>query len=71
MELALKSAATRAQRAVLYRLRAEQKINDERLAKLMREVYCSETALPTRRKGTVRRKKARRTVHLTNGEARV
>ncbi|CFK94162.1 Na+:H+ antiporter [Burkholderia pseudomallei] len=53
MELALKIAAIRAERAVLYRLRGEQKINDETLAKLMREVDFSETALSTRKKGIV------------------
>ncbi|AHI73098.1 Na+/H+ antiporter [Burkholderia thailandensis] len=53
IELALKIAAIRAERAVLYRLRGEQKINDETLAKLMREIDLSETALSTRKKGIV------------------
>lgn len=45
MELQMKIAAVRAERAALYRMRAEQKINDETLGKLMREVNLSETAL--------------------------
>ncbi|XQM31077.1 Na+/H+ antiporter [Burkholderia gladioli] len=45
MELQMKIAAVRAERAALYRMRAEQKINDETLGKLMREVDLSETAL--------------------------
>ncbi|KAF1028472.1 MAG: Sodium, potassium, lithium and rubidium/H(+) antiporter [Burkholderia plantarii] len=51
MELQMKISAVRAERAALYRLRAEQKINDETLGKLMREVDLSETALTTRKKG--------------------
>jgi CPA1 family monovalent cation:H+ antiporter len=38
----------RAERAVLLALRNEQRINDETLNKLMREVDLSETALITR-----------------------
>ncbi|WP_420958163.1 Na+/H+ antiporter [Burkholderia gladioli] len=53
MELQMKIAAVRAERAALYRMRAEQKINDETLGKLMREVNLSETALSTRKKGLV------------------
>ncbi|WP_420978668.1 Na+/H+ antiporter [Burkholderia gladioli] len=53
MELQMKIAAVRAERAALYRMRAEQKINDETLGKLMREVDLSETALLTRKKGLV------------------
>ncbi|ATF86221.1 Na+/H+ antiporter [Burkholderia gladioli] len=53
MELQMKIAAVRAERAALYRMRAEQKINDETLGKLMREVDLSETALSTRKKGLV------------------
>ncbi|AJK47905.1 Na+/H+ antiporter [Burkholderia plantarii] len=53
MELQMKIAAVRAERAALYRMRTEQKINDETLAKLMREVDLSETALSTRKKGLV------------------
>ncbi|WP_186132642.1 Na+/H+ antiporter [Burkholderia gladioli] len=53
MELQMKIAAVRAERAALYQMRAEQKINDETLGKLMREVDLSETALSTRKKGLV------------------
>ncbi len=53
MELQMKIAAVRAERAALYRMRTEQKINDVTLAKLMREVDLSETALSTRKKGLV------------------
>ncbi|XDJ36043.1 MAG: Na+/H+ antiporter [Burkholderia sp.] len=53
MELQMKIAAVRAERAALYRMRAEQKINDETLGKLMREVDLSETALATRKKGLI------------------
>ncbi|WP_414450887.1 Na+/H+ antiporter [Burkholderia sp. 22PA0099] len=51
MELQMKLAAIRAERAALYRIRTEQKINDVTLAKLMREIDLSETALTTRKKG--------------------
>ncbi|MEX3592181.1 MAG: hypothetical protein VB140_03460 [Burkholderia sp.] len=51
MELQMKLSAIRAERAALYRMRTEQKINDETLVKLMREVDLSETAMTTRKKG--------------------
>ncbi|MEK6424015.1 MAG: Na+/H+ antiporter [Burkholderia gladioli] len=51
MELQMKLSAIRAERAALYRMRTEQKINDETLGKLMREIDLSETALTTRKKG--------------------
>jgi monovalent cation/hydrogen antiporter len=48
LEFQMKLAAMRAERAVLLKLRNEQKINDETLNKLMREVDLAETALITR-----------------------
>jgi monovalent cation/hydrogen antiporter len=48
LEFQMKLAAMRAERAVLLTLRNEQKINDETLNKLMREVDLAETALITR-----------------------
>jgi monovalent cation/hydrogen antiporter len=48
LEFQMKLAAMRAERAVLVSLRNTQKINDETLSKLMREVDLSETALITR-----------------------
>jgi CPA1 family monovalent cation:H+ antiporter len=48
LEFQMKLAAMRAERAVLVSLRNAQKINDETLSKLMREVDLSETALITR-----------------------
>ena len=48
LEFQMKLAAMRAERAVLLALRNEQRINDETLNKLMREVDLSETALITR-----------------------
>ncbi|RFU47222.1 Na+/H+ antiporter [Paraburkholderia sp. DHOC27] len=48
LEFQMKLAAMRAERAVLVSLRNTQKINDETLSKLMREVDLSETALVTR-----------------------
>jgi CPA1 family monovalent cation:H+ antiporter len=48
LEFQMKLAAMRAERAVLLALRNGQKINDETLNKLMREVDLSETALITR-----------------------
>ena len=48
LEFQMKLAAMRAERAVLLALRNEQKINDETLNKLMREVDLSENALITR-----------------------
>ena len=48
LEFQMKLAAIRAERAVLLSLRNAQKINDETLNKLMREVDLSETALITR-----------------------
>ena len=48
LEFQMKLAAIRAEREVLLSLRNTQKINDETLNKLMREVDLSETALITR-----------------------
>jgi Na+/H+ antiporter len=48
LEFQMKLAAMRGERAVLLSLRNAQKINDETLNKLMREVDLSETALITR-----------------------
>ncbi len=48
LELQMRLAAMRAERAVLLSLRSEQKINDETLTRLMREVDLSETALTNR-----------------------
>lgn len=48
LEFQMKLAGMRAERAVLVSLRNAQKINDETLGKLMREVDLSETALITR-----------------------
>ncbi|MGF6776004.1 Na+/H+ antiporter [Paraburkholderia sp. GAS334] len=48
LELRMRVAAIRAERAALVALRGEQKINDETLTRLMREVDLSETALTTR-----------------------
>jgi CPA1 family monovalent cation:H+ antiporter len=47
-EFQMKLAAMRAERAALLGLRSKQKINDETLNKLMRELDLSETALITR-----------------------
>ncbi|QCP47963.1 Na+/H+ antiporter [Trinickia violacea] len=51
LEQQMRIAAMRAERAVLLKLLAEHKINDETLNKLMREVDLSETAVVTRGKG--------------------
>ncbi|MGV2293047.1 Na+/H+ antiporter [Trinickia sp. YCB016] len=51
LEQKMRIAAMRAERAVLLKLLADQKINDETLNKLMREVDLSETAVVTRVKG--------------------
>ena len=51
LEQQMRIAAMRAERAVLLKLLADQKINDETLNKLMREVDLSETAVVTRVKG--------------------
>ncbi|MBN3814774.1 Na+/H+ antiporter, partial [Paraburkholderia sp. Ac-20347] len=48
LELQMRLAAMRAERATLLDLRNKQTINDETLAKLMREVDLSETAMTTR-----------------------
>ncbi|MGH8777439.1 Na+/H+ antiporter [Paraburkholderia sp.] len=48
LEFRMKLAAMRAERAALLGLRNAQKINDETLGKLMREVDLSETALTSR-----------------------
>jgi Na+/H+ antiporter len=48
LELQMRLAAMRAERAVFLSLRTEQKINDETLTRLMREVDLSETALTNR-----------------------
>ncbi|MGA7777055.1 MAG: Na+/H+ antiporter [Paraburkholderia sp.] len=48
LEFQMKLAAMRAERAVLVSLRNTQKINDETLSKLMREVDLTENALITR-----------------------
>jgi monovalent cation/hydrogen antiporter len=48
LEFQMKLAAMRSERAVLVSLRNAQKINDETLSKLMREVDLSENALITR-----------------------
>ncbi|KVM61232.1 sodium:proton antiporter [Burkholderia ubonensis] len=53
MELQMKIAAVRAERSMLYRMRGEHRISDETLAKLLREIDLSETALSTRKKGLV------------------
>jgi Na+/H+ antiporter len=53
MELQMRIAAIRAERAMLYQLRTRDKITDETLAKLLREVDLSESALSTRKKGLV------------------
>ncbi|MFM0626281.1 Na+/H+ antiporter [Paraburkholderia xenovorans] len=50
LEFRMKLAAMRAERKTLLELRSSQKINDETLNKLMREVDLSETALTARRK---------------------
>jgi CPA1 family monovalent cation:H+ antiporter len=50
LELRMRLAAIHAERAVLLSLRTEQKINDETLTRLMREVDLSETALTTRQR---------------------
>lgn len=51
LELQMRLAAMRAERAALLAQRNEQKINDETLNKLMREVDWSETALTSRGRG--------------------
>jgi len=48
LELEMRLAAMRAERATLLALRNRMQINDETLAKLMREVDLSETAMTTR-----------------------
>ncbi|KWK88335.1 sodium:proton antiporter [Burkholderia ubonensis] len=53
MELQMKIAAVRAERSMLYRMRGEHRISDETLAKLLREIDLSETALSTRKKGLI------------------
>ncbi|HEY1996923.1 Na+/H+ antiporter [Paraburkholderia sp.] len=53
LEFQMKLAAMRAERAALLALRNTQKINDETLNKLMREVDLSETALTTRGRARV------------------
>ncbi|OJB14355.1 Na+/H+ antiporter [Burkholderia ubonensis] len=53
MELQMKIAAVRAERSMLYRMRGERRISDETLAKLLREIDLSETALSTRKKGLI------------------
>jgi monovalent cation/hydrogen antiporter len=51
LELQMRLAAMRAERATLLALRNQQKINDETMAKLMREVDLSETAMISRARG--------------------
>ncbi|WP_233861886.1 Na+/H+ antiporter [Paraburkholderia adhaesiva] len=51
LELQMRLAAMRAERATLLALRNQQKINDETMAKLMREVDLTETALKSRARG--------------------
>ncbi|WP_179401083.1 Na+/H+ antiporter [Burkholderia guangdongensis] len=53
MELQMRIAAIRAERAMLYQLRRKGQITDVTLSKLLREVDLSESALSTRRKGLV------------------
>ncbi|KVZ95732.1 Na+/H+ antiporter [Burkholderia ubonensis] len=53
MELQMKIAAVRAERSMLYQMRGERRISDETLAKLLREIDLSETALSTRKKGLI------------------
>ncbi|MBV8260044.1 MAG: Na+/H+ antiporter, partial [Paraburkholderia sp.] len=48
LELEMRLAAMRAERATLLALRNRMQINDETLAKLTREVDLSETALTSR-----------------------
>jgi len=48
LELEMRLAAMRAERAALLKLRNGMQINDETLAKLMREVDLSETAMTSR-----------------------
>ncbi|RQH04747.1 Na+/H+ antiporter [Paraburkholderia dinghuensis] len=48
LELQMRLAAMRAERATLLALRNQQKINDETMAKLMREVDLTETAIISR-----------------------
>jgi monovalent cation/hydrogen antiporter len=51
LELRMRLAAMRAERATLLALRNQHKINDETMSKLMREVDLTETALTSRAKG--------------------
>lgn len=51
LEVRMRLAAMRAERATLLALRNQQKINDETMNKLVREVDLSETAVTTRRRG--------------------
>jgi len=51
LELQMRLAAMRAERATLLALRNQQKINDQTMTKLMREVDLSETALTSRGRG--------------------
>jgi monovalent cation/hydrogen antiporter len=51
LEVQMRLAAMRAERATLLKLRNEQKINDETMAKLVREVDLSETAMISRVRG--------------------
>lgn len=51
MELQMRIAAVRAERSMLYRMRSQQRITDETLTKLIREIDLQETALSTRKKG--------------------
>jgi monovalent cation/hydrogen antiporter len=51
VEVQLKMAALRAERAELLKLRNQEAINDETLNKLMREIDLSETTIVNRRKG--------------------
>jgi monovalent cation/hydrogen antiporter len=51
LELQMRLAAMRAERATLLALRNQHKINDETMSKLMREVDLTETALTSRARG--------------------
>ena len=51
MELQMRIAAVRAERSMLYRMRSQQRITDETLTKLIREIDLQETSLSTRKKG--------------------
>jgi monovalent cation/hydrogen antiporter len=51
LEIRMRLAAMRAERATLLALRNQHKINDETMSKLVREVDLSETAMTNRKRG--------------------